>query len=42
MVGFDSQHTGGISLAGLVTDLTKAQEIIDKTWVVSPGVFFIE
>ncbi|WP_157829072.1 erythromycin esterase family protein [Colwellia sp. 75C3] len=33
MVGFDSQHTGGISLTGLVTDLTKAQQTIDKAWV---------
>ncbi|GAW95873.1 MULTISPECIES: erythromycin esterase family protein [Colwellia] len=37
MVGFDSQHTGGLSLAGLVSDLTKAQEEIDNTWVNSPN-----
>ena len=36
MVGFDSQHTGGMSLTNLVTDLTKAQQTIDKTWVNSP------
>jgi erythromycin esterase len=36
MVGFDSQHTGGMSLTGLVTDLTKAQKTIDKAWVNSP------
>jgi erythromycin esterase len=36
MVGFDSQHTGGMSLTELVTDLTKAQKIIDKPWVNSP------
>jgi len=33
MVGFDSQHTGGLSLVGLVTDLTQAQKKIDKSWV---------
>ena len=37
MVGFDSQHTGGLSLAGLVTDLTKAQRSIDNAWVNSPN-----
>ncbi len=33
MVGFDSQHTGGMSLTGLVGDLTQAQQKIDKSWV---------
>lgn len=33
MVGFDSQHTGGMSLTSLVTDLTQAQQEIDKAWV---------
>jgi erythromycin esterase len=33
MVGFDSQHTGGMSIAGLVSDLTKAQQKIDQFWV---------
>ena len=37
MVGFDSQHTGGLSLAGLVKDLTKAQRAIDNAWVNSPN-----
>ncbi|KGJ89063.1 erythromycin esterase family protein [Colwellia psychrerythraea] len=36
MVGFDSQHTGGLSLSSLVTDLTKAQAKIDCSWVNSP------
>jgi len=33
MVGFDSQHTGGLSLKGLVTDLTQQQQKIEKSWV---------
>lgn len=33
MVGFDSQHTGGISVDGLVTDLTQAQREVDNDWV---------
>ena len=33
MVGFDSQHTGGFSLDGLVADLTKAQQAINKASV---------
>ena len=37
LVGFDSQHTGGLSLTGLVTDLTKAQRAIDNAWVNSPN-----
>ena len=37
MVGFDSQHTGGLSLARLVKDLTEAQSAIDNAWVNSPN-----
>ena len=33
MVGFDSQHTGGLSLTGLVSDLSEAQKLVDSTWV---------
>jgi erythromycin esterase len=33
MVGFDSQHTGGLSLKSLVSDLTQAQQKVDTSWV---------
>jgi erythromycin esterase len=36
LVGFDSQHTGGLSLTNLVADLTKAQKQIDSTWTSNP------
>jgi len=35
MVGFDSQHTGGLALSNLVSDLTNAQKKIDSVWVSS-------
>ncbi len=35
MVGFDSQHTGALSLNNLVADLSKAQSLIDEKWVES-------
>ena len=35
MVGFDSQHTGGLALAGLVADLSQVQQTINHTWTSS-------